>query len=127
MGITQFIAAAIVAVPLLIQPAQAKWQCIDETRKYVVSGGVLDGHGMRELSDLSLGYYTIGFVDALAVSDLFGASEICREAIKRCTANRKGPQYVAIMRKFLQDNPEKWHERANMLIFDAVLRPCMYG
>lgn len=120
-------AIVIVALSMSAQTAQAKWQCIDEERKYVVSGGFLDGHQLQELTDQALGFYTMGFVSAVSLSDLLGGSASCRDAISRCTANRNGAQYVAIMRKFLKDNPEKWHLRANMLIFDAVLRPCMYG
>lgn len=126
MGISRLAAATVVVMALLANPVNAKGRCMGQDRTYQVGNGFLNGQALRDMSDESLSSYTMGFVDALVIGALFGMTDGCREEISRCTAKRSNKQLVAIVRKFLKENPERWHERANILLFGALLQRCIY-
>lgn len=91
-----------------------------------VGNGYLNGHGLREMTDRDLASYAMGYIDALVSGNMFGMNRACLTMIAECTKGRSNTQLAAMTRKFLKDNPERWHERANMLLYEVILRRCMF-
>jgi hypothetical protein len=106
-------------------PSVSASPCVS-TEKIVVGGGYLNGQRLRQLDDDALGVYAMGYLDALASGSFFGMNEACRSTIDKCTRGKTNVQLAAILRKFLSDNPEHWHEPANMLLYDALLKRCLF-
>ena len=90
-----------------------------------VGQGYFSGHHLREMRDLELGTYAIGFMDALAGGNVFGMNPSCLSAIQDCNRGRSGLQLAAIIRKYLKENPEHWHVPAHGIAFSALLRQCL--
>lgn len=115
---------AIVFGVLAYAPAARANSCIAD-KAVDISSGYFSGHHLREMSDLELGSYSMGYIDALAGGNIFGMNPNCLSAIEECTHGRSGHQLAAIVRKFLKENPEQWHVPAHAIMFSAILRQCL--
>lgn len=95
------------------------------TEPVEVGQGYFKGHHLREMNDLELGTYAMGYIDALFGGNIFGMNRACVPAIEACTQGRSGHQLAAIVRKYLKESPENWHYPAHGILFNAVLRQCL--
>ena len=92
--------------------------------------GVLVPNGFRtaqeylELSEDQRVAYVMGLVDGIFIGPLFGASEARVKALQSCLQESDNIQIAAILSKYIQDKPERWHEGANMLFNSRMLELC---
>lgn len=59
--------------------------------------------------------YVEGLVDGIFLAPLFGADKERVRIIERCVAGMTNSQIAAMLRKFLDDRPELWHQEAHTL------------
>lgn len=90
----------------------------------VVTGGFLTGNSFRDLSDTEKHGYAMGFIDGVLISPIFNAPGKELQWFERCIKGMTNKQVVAILNKFLEENPARWHEPMNILAFRAMVETC---
>ena len=68
--------------------------------------------------------YIMGLVDGIFVGPLLGASEQRVLALQSCLQERTNTQIAAILTKYVQDRPERWHEGAHNLFYSRMFELC---
>ena len=102
---------------LLIQPATSFAESIS-------------GNQFLDLSEKQKGWYFLGVLDSMKETrdKFFATSELDRVDFDRiweaCISERPVRQHLAIVEEWLMDNPNRWHEPAIRLIFDAERETC---
>ena len=87
--------------------------------------GFLSGNQLRELDDYALGVYSVGYLDALYSANRFGMRKECLTEISNCIGRKPVSQLAAIVKKYLNDNPERWDESGHSIVYNALLRRCL--
>jgi len=86
--------------------------------------GFLTGNDYLQEPDTQRQGYVEGLVDGLFMSPAFGADEAVVLRFKACTQPMKSPQIKAIFEKYLRDNPQIWHDDAQVLFWQAMIQAC---
>ena len=81
-----------------------------------VPNAFMTGQGYLALSAHEQGTYIMG--------PLFGASEHTVLGLQSCLQERNNIQIAAILSKYIQDRPERWHDGAHMLLYSRMLELC---
>ena len=90
----------------------------------------ITGNQFLELSANQKGWYFLGVLDAMKQTrdTYFEASELSKSEFdhvwESCISGRPVKQHLAIFESWLKDNPNRWHESAIELIFDAERDSC---
>ncbi len=90
----------------------------------------ISGNQFLNLSENQKGWYFLGVLDAMKQTrdTYFKASEMTESEFDRiwesCISGRPVRQHLAIVESWLKDNPNRWHESAIKLIFDAERDSC---
>ena len=92
----------------------------------IVSQGYMNGTDLSRWDNAAIEAYSMGFLDSLLAGTLFGMPDTCRVSIKRCVEGRNSVQIAAMVRKYLNDNPGRWHEAGSVALYNALLRECLY-
>lgn len=89
-----------------------------------IKEGFLTGNSFRSLNDSGKRGYAIGFLEGIFVSPMFDAPKSELQWIERCSVGMTDEQVVAILEKFLHENPARWHEQMNILAWVALKEGC---
>lgn len=104
--------------------AQQGW-CAAADTQVTVSKGFYTGVELNALDDHDLALYAAGFVDALQAATMIGVKEQCRRAMQACVVGRTNSQLAAMVRKYLRENPNRWEEDSNALLYNAIFSRCL--
>jgi hypothetical protein len=120
-------AAAIVmfGVPLNC-PAQ-QGPCTAGTSIVSVTPGFFSGAELNSLNDDELGMYAMGYVDALQAATMIGVTENCRRALQTCVVQQNRTDFTKAIRKYLRENPNRWDERSNGILYNVLFSQCLRG
>ena len=83
---------------------------------------LLSGQAFLELAEYDREVYVTGVNDAYNWSYMAGFERM--KWLVPCVRNRKSQQLSAMFSKWLQDNPERWHEPAAKLFPFAMFAVC---
>jgi len=89
-----------------------------------IKSGFVDGNGYRAFSGFEKRAYAMGLIDGYFLAPLFGAPKRRLEWLERCVVGMTDVQLVAIIDKFLQDHPERWHDGMHALVYSAMFEAC---
>src|SRR5262245_945386 len=117
------ITIAMIAAPLNCEAHQ--WPCTAGTSVVSISPGCFTGAELNALSDDQLGMYAAGYVDALQAATMIGVTEPCRKALQTCAIGRGRADLVAAIREYLRKNPNRWDERSNNILYNALFSHCL--
>jgi len=90
----------------------------------------ISGNQFLNLSEKQRGWYFLGVLDAMKQTrdTYFEASEMTESDFdhiwESCISGRPVRQHLAIVESWLKINPNRWHEPAIKLIFDAERDSC---
>jgi hypothetical protein len=96
------------------------------SEKTITAKGFLTGNLLRMLDDQTLGVYSVGYLDALFGGNIFGMRETCLDELQNCIGSKPISQLAAIVKKYLNDNPERWRESGHSIVYNALLRRCFF-
>lgn len=99
--------------------------CTAGTSAVSISPGFFTGAELNSLSDDQLGIYAAGYVDALQAATMIGVTERCRKALQTCVAGSDKAHFVATIRKYLRENPNRWDEQSNNILYNALFSSCL--
>ena len=89
-----------------------------------VPNAFMTGQQYLALSASQQGAYVMGLIDGIFVGPLFGASERRIQALQDCLQQHNNIQIGAVLSKYIQDRPERWHEGAHSLFYSRMLQLC---
>ncbi|HEX9757476.1 MAG TPA: hypothetical protein VGB26_06700 [Nitrospiria bacterium] len=89
-----------------------------------IHDGFLKGEQYLKLSETQQRGYAIGLVDGLFLSPLYGAPKARIAPFEKCVEGMSDTQVAAVLTKYLQDRPARWHESANAVFFGALKDAC---
>ena len=85
-----------------------------------VMSGFLTGNDYRERSDDMKNGYAMGFVNGLHMAPALDAPRTKMRWVEECFVGMTSEQIVAILDKFLNENPARRHEPMNILYLCCV-------
>ena len=68
--------------------------------------------------------YAAGFLNGLLISPFAGGSERCVSHYGQCLESTTDAQLAAVIRRWLNENPERWHEGSHIASWLAIRRMC---
>src|SRR5918993_5240109 len=107
---TQVYCALMVTVVSYASDVDAQSAC-ERTGPVEVSNGFLSAQELVAMTDASLTYYVMGFVNGFAMSPVVKAPERCVSELMECLDGKTNQQLAAMLRKHLTEHPEEWHWR----------------
>ena len=112
-----------VFVALLSLPSTAFAQC-SVGQVVTTVPGFLTGEQLLSYDDSQLTVYTMGYVDGVLSSIFAAAPWECLQLLHRCITGRTNVQLAAILREYLKNHPDEWHEASHVISFNAIFSPC---
>jgi hypothetical protein len=86
--------------------------------------GFLTGSTYHELPKAERFGYAMGIIDGIMVSGIITGSDINLEELKTCIQSMGSSQVVAILDKYIRDNPKYWKNSMNFLAVSALKNAC---
>jgi hypothetical protein len=114
---------ALVAVLLLSALAPAGLAAQKEPVE-IKLGYFLQGNSYLKLSEAAKGPYVTGVVDGLLGAPMFNAPRKSTAWLEHCIVGMSSEQLVAIVDKYLRENPGQWNWAMNVLVYSAMLDAC---
>lgn len=102
-----------IAVPSIVQ-----------AQGYLIKSDFLTGNSFRALPNAQMRGYVMGFAAGAFVSPLFGAKKQDLVWLETCVTGMNDKQLLAVVEKWLAENPIYWHEQMNVLTFRALKESC---
>ncbi len=90
----------------------------------LIQNGFIKGNDFRILDGPSKNMYSMGLIDGILLSPLYGAPKSKLEKFEGCTTGMNGTQISAILDKYLAAHPERWHQSMHTLAFAALEEAC---
>lgn len=113
--VRELILAFVVLVGLLFAPPAFSQK---------VHIGFLTGNSYKDLSESAKRGYVMGFVNGLLVAPLVTGKESDASWLHPCIRSMTDQQLVAIVEKYLGENPGRWQHPMNMLSLNAIAAVC---
>jgi len=124
-NVRQQFGTAMIVLTVLTGVLIAAVLCYAEPKHPVeIKKGFLTGNSFRELSYAGKRGYAMGFLDGAFMSPIFDAPKKELRWIETCVVGMTDEQVVAILDKFLANNPARWHEQMNILAWAAMKEGC---
>ena len=89
-----------------------------------IKEGYLSNQECRALPAGTLQIYMAGFVDGLFMSPALDAPKECIRPIEECLIRVTSTQLEAVMRKWLDENPQHWHEMCQWEAYTVIREMC---
>ena len=89
-----------------------------------VTGGFLKGDTYLDLSPNEKRAYAMGFVNGVLTAPALGAPEADVARFADCVKPMNDEQIAAIITKYVNDNPARWHLPLNLLSHEALVKAC---
>ena len=94
------------------------------TEPVSIKFGFLTNEECRALPAGTLQFYMAGFLNGLFMSPLLGAPSECLPPFDECFVGVTSTQLEAVMRKWLDENPQRWHDRCQFGAYAAISEMC---
>lgn len=89
-----------------------------------IKAGFLTGNAFRTFPQQAKSAYAMGLIDGMFLSPFFGAKKESLSWLERCATGINDKQIVAILDKYLNDHPGRWHETMHVLGMLAMKDAC---
>jgi uncharacterized membrane protein YciS (DUF1049 family) len=86
----------------------------------LIHNGFLTGQNYIKMSELQKRAYVMGAIDGILICPLFGAPKEKLRWFEAYVENMTDEQVVAILSKYLEDNPGIWHDSLHTHIYNAI-------
>lgn len=95
-----------------------------ERKTVVIYSGYMTGEDCIRDSDESMASYMMGVVNGLLISPFYGAPEQRLKPLSQCLTGVTSTQLAATLKKWLKENPERWHDGCHVAASMALQRMC---
>ena len=90
----------------------------------VIKSGFITGIEYRAFDTNEKKKYVMGLLDGTFLAPFFDAKKNKIEWLERCATGMNDAQIIAVVDRYLSDNPARWHESMNALAFLAFKHAC---
>jgi len=87
-------------------------------------GGFLTGNDFRRLSEAEKTAYLMGVWDGYLYAPAIGGKSENDQVLKECIPGLQSDQLLAIVNKYVRENPEQWGGPMNEIVFAALPKEC---
>jgi len=93
-----------------------------EQKKPVIYTGFLTGENYEKLDDGNKAIYLAGVIDGIWLSPLFSQHAQKKiDQVRSHLTNMSIVQITAIVTKYHQENPDKWHYGMHLIVYSALM------
>lgn len=85
-----------------------------------VHNGIGTGQDYLKMTESEKRAYAMGAINGMLVSPLLGAPKDKMLWLESYVENMTDEQIAAILTKYLQDNPGRWHDGLNVIMYSAM-------
>ena len=85
-----------------------------------IHNGFGTGQDYIKMSESQKRAYAMGAINGMIIAPLFGAPKDKMRWLESYAENMTDEQVAAILTKYLQDNPGRWHYGLHVLMYSAV-------
>lgn len=89
-----------------------------------VHNGFSTGEEFLSMSAIEQHGYAMGFLNGLLDAPVLGAPQEKVRWVADCATGMSSNQVREILRKYIKDHPERWHEPLNLSSFSALAEAC---
>lgn len=82
------------------------------------------GSTYEALTEFERGQYLQGAIDGMIIGSLASGDRQRGEQLGRCISGMLSNQVLAIVDKYMADNPAQWDQRMNLLTYNAMQGAC---
>lgn len=86
--------------------------------------GFITGNIYKEFSYSEQRGYIIGYFDGLLASPLLHRSNVESDDLESCIRKMTDTQLLAMVDKYMTENPDKWHMPMNILMWSMIQDTC---
>jgi len=90
----------------------------------LIHNGFLTGKDYLEMSSSQQKAYAAGVTNGMLLAPLFGAPKERLTWFESCVTGMTDIQVGAILKKYLENNPGRWHESSHITMYSAMLNAC---
>jgi hypothetical protein len=90
----------------------------------LIHNGFGTGLDYMQMPDTRKQAYAMGVIDGMLLAPLFGAPKSNMRWFESCVENMTDIQVAAILTKYLEKNPGRWHQTTHALMFSATKEVC---
>jgi hypothetical protein len=90
-----------------------------------VQDGLTTGNNYRALPTTSRESFVVGLIDGMLLAPMFGAPRAEMAWLEHCLRRTSGGQAIAIVEKFMKENPKRWGESMHVLAYGALRKACV--
>lgn len=92
-------------------------------RAFIV-GGFVTGNKFRLLSEAEKTSYLMGIFDGYLFTLSMSGKAKNAQTLRECIPNVQADQLLAIVRRYMDEHPEKWGDSMGLIVFDALPTNC---
>ena len=94
-----------------------------KSEQFIVHNGFITGNEYFDL--ISKPDYLIGVIDGITLGPLFGANKKkSMEWLTTCVTGMTNLQLLAVVEKFMNENPVRWKEDMHTLVYSSLYKSC---
>ena len=93
----------------------------------LIHNGFGTGQAYLEMSSAQKRAYAMGVINGMLLAPLFSAPKKAMLWLESCAVNMTDSQVAAILTKYLEQNPGRWHETPHAPMFVAMKDACPKG
>jgi len=90
----------------------------------LIHNGFMTGKDYLEMPPSQQRVYAAGVTNGMLLAPLFGAPKERMTWFEGCVTEMTDTQVAAILKKYLEDNPGRWHEIPHATMYRAMINAC---
>jgi hypothetical protein len=95
-----------------------------QERPVTIHEGFYAGNDYRELHEGQRRVYVSGVIEGMLLAPLYGAPKSRMSWLESCAVGMSDKQVTAIVDKFMDEHPARWHEQMKTLVYSAMIGAC---
>lgn len=95
-----------------------------QRRSVEIHDGFLTAEQYRALPQDSRDAWAAGIVEGIFLAPFFGAPKARMKWLEACLTGMTHTQVTAILMKYINQHPERWHEQVHTTMYSALLDAC---
>jgi hypothetical protein len=96
-----------------------------QAQEVVIHNGFITGNDYRTMSQGARRTYVMGLIDGLFLAPFVGAPKRQVACLERCAEGMRDEQVIAIVDKYISENPVRWHGSVHVLVYSAMREACV--
>jgi hypothetical protein len=97
---------------------------IATAQPFSIRNGFLTGEQFLQMPEPQKSAYSMGLINGMLLAPLFGGNKSELQWFENCIKGMTSTQITAIFTKYLNDNPQEWHNTPHLSLSIALHKSC---